>query len=356
MKENMERIENIRKEITESLETIEQLKELTNIKVTYLGKKGPINELSQSMKELSIEDKKVLGKALNDFKTEITNLINEKEEYLKQKELQEKLEKEKIDITLPATKLTVGGIHPLIRTVEEIENIFMSMGYDVVEGPEVEQDLYNFEKLNLPKGHPARDAQDTFYIEDEEILLRTQTSGVQARTMDANTEKGPIRIICPGKVYRRDDDDATHSHQFMQLEALVVDKNISVANLKGTLEEVIRKLFGEDREIRLRPSFFPFTEPSFEVDVTCFKCGGKGCSICKDTGWIEVLGSGEVHPNVLRNCGYDPEVYTGFAIGIGIERIAMLKYGITDIRSFYTNDMRFLNDFNRVGGNSNEIK
>ena len=356
MKEKMKKIENIRKEITESLETIEQLKELTNIKITYLGKKGPINELSQSMKELSIEDKKVLGKALNDFKTEITNLINEKEEYLKQKELQEKLEKEKIDITLPAAKLTVGGIHPLIRTVEEIENIFMSMGYDVVEGPEVEQDLYNFEKLNLPKGHPARDAQDTFYIEDEEILLRTQTSGVQARTMDANTEKGPIRIICPGKVYRRDDDDATHSHQFMQLEALVVDKNISVANLKGTLEEVIRKLFGEDREIRLRPSFFPFTEPSFEVDVTCFKCGGKGCSICKDTGWIEVLGSGEVHPNVLRNCGYDPEVYTGFAIGIGIERIAMLKYGITDIRSFYTNDMRFLNDFNRVGGNSNEIK
>ena len=240
-------------------------------------------------------------------------------------------------------------MHPLIRTVEEIENIFISMGYDVVEGPEVEQDLYNFEKLNLPKGHPARDAQDTFYIEDEEVLLRTQTSGVQARTMDSHLEKGPIRMICPGKVYRRDDDDATHSHQFMHLEALVVDKNISVANLKGTLEEVIKKLFGEDREIRLRPSFFPFTEPSFEVDVTCFKCGGKGCSICKDTGWIEVLGSGEVHPNVLRNCGYDPEIYTGFAIGIGIERIAMLKYGITDIRNFYTNDMRFLNDFNRIG-------
>lgn len=349
MNTKMKQIETIKSEIKNTLETIESVKELTELKVTYLGKKGPINELSQSMKELSNEDKKVFGKALNDFKMEITELIQTKEQTLKQKELEEKLEQEKIDITLPATKLTVGTMHPLIRTVEEIENIFISMGYDVVEGPEVEQDLYNFEKLNLPKGHPARDAQDTFYIEDEEVLLRTQTSGVQARTMDSHLEKGPIRMICPGKVYRRDDDDATHSHQFMQLEALVVDKNISVANLKGTLEEVIKKLFGEDREIRLRPSFFPFTEPSFEVDVTCFKCGGKGCSICKDTGWIEVLGSGEVHPNVLRNCGYDPEIYTGFAIGIGIERIAMLKYGITDIRNFYTNDMRFLNDFNRIG-------
>lgn len=349
MNTKMKQIEKIKSEIKNTLETIESVKELTELKVTYLGKKGPINELSQSMKELSNEDKKVFGKALNDFKMEITELIQTKEQTLKQKELEEKLEQEKIDITLPATKLTVGTMHPLIRTVEEIENIFISMGYDVVEGPEVEKDLYNFEKLNLPKGHPARDAQDTFYIEDEEVLLRTQTSGVQARTMDSHIEKGPIRMICPGKVYRRDDDDATHSHQFMQLEALVVDKNISVANLKGTLEEVIKKLFGEDREIRLRPSFFPFTEPSFEVDVTCFKCGGKGCSICKDTGWIEVLGSGEVHPNVLRNCGYDPEIYTGFAIGIGIERIAMLKYGITDIRNFYTNDMRFLNDFNRIG-------
>ncbi len=349
MNTKMKQIEKIKSEIKNTLETIESVKELTELKVTYLGKKGSINELSQSMKKLSNEDKKVFGKALNDFKMEITELIQTKEQTLKQKELEEKLEQEKIDITLPATKLTVGTMHPLIRTVEEIENIFISMGYDVVEGPEVEQDLYNFEKLNLPKGHPARDAQDTFYIEDEEVLLRTQTSGVQARTMDSHLEKGPIRMICPGKVYRRDDDDATHSHQFMQLEALVVDKNISVANLKGTLEEVIKKLFGEDREIRLRPSFFPFTEPSFEVDVTCFKCGGKGCSICKDTGWIEVLGSGEVHPNVLRNCGYDPEIYTGFAIGIGIERIAMLKYGITDIRNFYTNDMRFLNDFNRIG-------
>lgn len=349
MKNSMKQIEKIKKELVSKLEEVTTSKELNELKVSYLGKKGPINELTSMMKELSVEDKKVFGKTLNDFKMEISTLMSEKEEQIKTKELEEKLEQEKIDITLPATKLTVGSMHPLIRVVEEIENIFMSMGYDVVEGPEVEQDLYNFEKLNLPKGHPARDAQDTFYIEDEEVLLRTQTSGVQARTMDANLEKTPIRMICPGKVYRRDDDDATHSHQFMQLEALVVDKNISVSDLKGTLEEVIKRLFGEDREIRLRPSFFPFTEPSFEVDVTCFKCGGKGCPICKDTGWIEVLGSGEVHPNVLRNCGYDPEVYTGFAIGIGIERIAMLKYGITDIRNFYTNDMRFLNDFNRIG-------
>lgn len=349
MKNSMKQIEQIKKEFISKLETVTSSKELNDLKVSYLGKKGPINELTSTMKDLSVEDKKVFGKTLNDFKMEISTLINNKETEIQAKELEEKLEKEKIDITLPATKLIVGSIHPLIRVVEEIENIFMSMGYDVVEGPEVEQDLYNFEKLNLPKGHPARDAQDTFYVEEEEVLLRTQTSGVQARTMDANLEKTPIRMICPGKVYRRDDDDATHSHQFMQLEALVVDKNISVADLKGTLEEVIKKLFGEDREIRLRPSFFPFTEPSFEVDVTCFKCGGKGCPICKDTGWIEVLGSGEVHPNVLRNCGYDPEIYTGFAIGIGIERIAMLKYGITDIRNFYTNDLRFLNDFNRIG-------
>ena len=303
------------------------------------------------MKELSVDEKKEFGKTLNEFKTNINSLFESKKEIIEKKELEQKLESEKIDITLPATKLSVGNIHPLTRTIEEIEEIFMSMGYDVVEGPEIEQDLYNFEKLNLPKNHPARDAQDTFYIDGIETMLRTQTSDVQARTMDANKEKGPIRMICPGKVYRRDDDDATHSHQFMQLEALVVDKDISVANLKATLETVIKKLFGDDREIRLRPSFFPFTEPSFEVDVTCFKCGGKGCSICKDTGWIEVLGSGEVHPNVLRNCGYDPDKYTGFAIGMGIERITMLKYGITDIRNFYTNDLRFIKDFDRVGGN-----
>lgn len=356
MKESIKKIENLKIEINSKLETISTTKDLNELKTYYLGKKGPINELTSVMKDLELEDKKTFGALLNSFKEEVNNSINSKQEYLQNKELEDKLKKEDIDISLPSTKIKVGSIHPLMRVIEEIEEVFISMGYDVVDGPEIESDLYNFEKLNLPKEHPARDAQDSFYITDEH-LLRTQTSGVQARTMDANKEKTPIRMICPGKVYRRDDDDATHSHQFMQLEALVVDKNISVANLKATLEIIAKKLFGEDREIRLRPSFFPFTEPSFEVDVSCFKCGGNGCSICKDTGWIEVLGSGQVHPNVLRDSGYDPEIYTGFAIGLGIERIAMLKYGITDIRNFYTNDLRFLNDFNRVdGGDSDAIK
>ncbi len=356
MKDSIKRMQKLKEEITKKLESVNTSKELNELKVIYLSKKGPVNELSSIMGTLSNDEKREFGKALNDFRSDINNMFESKSSSIEAKELEEKLESEKIDITLPATKLNTGNIHPLVRMVEEIEDIFISMGYDVEEGPEVEQDLYNFEKLNLPKNHPARDAQDTFYIDADEVMLRTQTSGVQARCMDANLEKGPIRMICPGKVYRRDDDDATHSHQFMQLEALVVDKNISVANLKGTLEEVVRRIFGEDREIRLRPSFFPFTEPSFEVDVNCFKCGGKGCSICKDTGWIEVLGSGEVHPNVLKNCGYDPDVYTGFAIGMGIERLAMLKYGITDIRNFYINDLRFLKDFDRVGGDTDASK
>lgn len=352
MENNVNRIEELKNEIIGSLDSIQNTKELNELKVNYLGKKGPISELSMVMKDLSNDEKKDFGSLLNGFKEEINNLIESKKEIFEIEELKEKLKSETIDITLPSTKLKVGAIHPLIKTIEEIEEIFMSMGYDVVEGPEIESDLYNFEKLNLPKNHPARDAQDSFYI-TEEYLLRTQTSGVQARTMDANIEKSPIKIICPGKVYRRDDDDATHSHQFMQLEALVVDKDISLANLKGTLELLVKKIFGEERSVRLRPSFFPFTEPSFEVDVSCAKCGGNGCSICKETGWIEVLGSGQVHPNVLRDCGYDPEVYTGFAIGMGIERIAMLKYGINDIRNFYINDLRFINDFNRVDGGVN---
>lgn len=349
MKENIEKTKEIKISIEGSLENVKTINDLNDVKIKYLGKKGSISELTSIMASLSVEEKKEFGKLLNDLKNDVSNLIEEKRKVLEIEELNKKLSNEIIDITLPSTKIKATSLHPLTRVINELEDLFVSMGYDVVEGPEIEQDLYNFEKLNLPKDHPARDAQDTFYI-NSEMLLRTQTSGVQARTMDNNKEKTPIRIICPGKVYRRDADDATHSHQFMQMEALVVDKNISVAHLKGTLEVIARKLFGEDRKVRLRPSFFPFTEPSFEVDVTCFKCGGEGCSICKDTGWIEILGSGEVHPNVLRDCGYDPEIYTGFAIGIGIERVAMLKYGITDIRNFYTNDLRFLNDFNRVDG------
>ena len=248
---------------------------------------------------------------------------------------------------MPSTKVTVGAPNILEKVIEDLEELLMSMGYDVLEGPEVEKDLYNFELLNLPKGHPARDAQDTFYITDETILLRSQTSPVQIRTMLANEEKTPIRIICPGKTYRRDDDDATHSHQFTQMEGLLVDKNISLANLKGTFDIIAKRLFGEDRETRFRPSFYPFTEPSVELDISCFNCGGKGCNICKGTGWITVGGAGMVHYNVLKNCGYDPEVWTGFAFGFGIERLAMLKYGITDCRTFYTNDLRCANIYDR---------
>lgn len=344
-----EKVDHLKEEIIKKVKEVKTSKELNELKVEYLGKKGPINELSLLMRELSIEEKKEFGQILNAFKTEIGSLFDESRRKIEETELNEKIQKEQIDITLPSTKVHVGGLHPLTKVIEEIEELFVSMGYDVVEGPEIEEDLYNFEKLNLPKGHPARDAQDSFYI-TEEMLLRTQTSPVQARTMDANTNKTEVRVICPGKVYRRDDDDATHSHQFTQIEGLVVGEGINLSHLKGTLEELARKLFGEEREIRFRPSFFPFTEPSLEVDVSCFKCGGTGCTVCKGTGWIEILGSGMVHPNVLRNCGYDPKKYTGFAFGIGPERVAMLKYGISDIRNFYTNDMRFLEDFNRVEG------
>ena len=348
-----EKIASIREKLLSELEEINDLKSLNDLRVLYMGKKGPISELSSMMGSLSIEEKKEFGKALNDLKNEVNSLLDTKKNTLEEAELNKKLEAEKIDITLPSTKLHVGGVHPITKVIDEVEELFISMGYDVVEGPEIEQDLYNFEKLNLPKGHPARDSQDSFYI-TEEMLLRTQTSSVQARTMEANKEKTPIRMICPGKTYRRDNDDATHSHQFHQIEGLVIDENISLADLKGTLEIFAKKMFGEDRVIRFRPSFFPFTEPSIEVDVTCFKCGGVGCPLCKGTGWIEILGAGMVHPNVLRDSGYDPDKYTGFAFGIGPERVAMLKYGINDIRNFYTNDVRFLNDFNRVIGGDND--
>jgi len=351
-----ERIEKLKSELEVKLKNITCMKELNDLKVEYLGKKGYVTELSSLMKELNVEEKKEFGKSLN----ELRNYVDEKLSFLKEKleeaELNMKLEKESIDITLPATKLNIGVTHPLTKIINDIEDLFISMGYDVVEGPEVENDLYNFELLNVPVGHPARDMQDSLFI-NEEILMRTQTSSVQVRTMLQNKEKSPIRIICPGKVYRKDDDDATHSHEFHQIEGLVVDENVSMNHLKGTLEILAKKMFGENREIRFRPSYFPFTEPSVEVDVSCFKCGGKGCNICKGTGWIEVLGAGMVHPNVLKGCGYDPKKYTGYAFGVGVERIAMLKYEIPDIREFYTNDMRFLEQFNVVeGGDNNESK
>ena len=340
-----EKINQIRKEAEEEISKIEDIHALNEIRVKVLGKKGELTEILRGMGSLSSEERPVIGNLVNKVRDEIEGLITSKETELKKKELQEKLQSEKIDVTLPATKVKRGSKHPLNRIIEEVEDLFVSMGYDVVSGPELETDEYCFERLNLPKGHPARDMQDSFYITTE-YLLRTQTSAVQARAMMANTEKTPIRIIVPGKTYRRE-DDATHSHQFNQVEGLVVDKNISFADLKGTLEIFMRKMLGENTQLRFRPSYFPFTEPSYEVDVTCFKCGGKGCNLCKQTGWIELLGSGVVHPNVLRMNGYDPDVYSGFAFGTGLDRLAMFKYGITDMRLLYTNDVKFLSQFDR---------
>lgn len=341
-------MDQIKKEIQAKLTSAKTLEELNNLKVEYLGKKGIITELNSKIKEIPNEEKKAYGMKVNELRTLFNDLYNQSKENIELEEVNRRLESEAIDITLPATKIEVGAPHSLEKLIEELEELLMSMGYDVVEGPEVEKDLYNFELLNLPKGHPARDAQDTFYIQDDEILLRSQTSPVQVRTMLENTDKTPIRIICPGKTYRRDEDDATHSHQFTQMEGLLVDENVSLANLKATFDVIAKKLFGETRQTRFRPSFYPFTEPSVELDISCFNCEGKGCPICKNTGWITVGGAGMVHPKVLDNCGYDPEKFTGFAFGFGIERLAMLKYGVKDIRTFYTpNDLRVLEQFKR---------
>ena len=340
-----EKLEEISKKSREKIKEIKNSQELNDLKVKVLGKKGELTEILRGMGQIAAEERPVIGSLANKVRNEVENMISEKEAEFKKQELQKELEDETIDITLPATKVKRGSMHPLNRIVEEVEDLFVSMGYDVVSGPELETDEYCFERLNLPKGHPARDMQDSFYITTE-YLLRTQTSSVQARTMMANEEKTPIRIICPGKTYRKE-DDATHSHQFNQVEGLVVDKNISFADLKGTLEIFMRKLLGENTQLRFRPSYFPFTEPSYEVDVSCFKCSGKGCNLCKQTGWIEVLGSGIVHPNVLKMNGYNPDVYSGFAFGTGLDRLAMFKYGITDMRLLYTNDVKFLSQFDR---------
>lgn len=319
-------------------------KSLQDLKVAYLGKKGKVTGLMKEMKNLSKEERPEYGQKVNELRTHIDHAINEKSSVLEDIALNEKLKTETIDVSLPGRKFTVGNAHPLGRIIEDIEDFFIGLGYEIKEGYEVETDYYNFEALNLPKSHPARDMQDTFYI-SEEMLLRTHTSPVQARVLEAQNGKGPVKIICPGKVYRRDSDDATHSHQFTQIEGLVVDKNIRMSDLKGTLELFAKEIFGADREIRLRPSYFPFTEPSVEVDISCFKCKGAGCNVCKKSGWIEILGSGMVHPNVLEMAGFDPEEYSGFAFGMGPDRIAMLKYGIEDIRHFYTNNLSFINQF-----------
>lgn len=338
------KVKEAKEEALAALQIAEGLEALTAWRNTYLAKKSPLSQLMGLMKQIPPEEKATFGKIVNDARKEVETAYETKKEQAETAALEAKLKAESIDLTLPGRQHSIGKTNPYWLVVDEMSSIFASMGFSIVEGRDVETDHFNFELLNVPKDHPARDMQDTFYLGDQ-LLLRTQTSAAQAHTMLEAKDKEPIKMICPGKCYRRDDDDATHSHEFGQIEGLVVDKGISMADLKGTLERFVHQLFGEKRQIRLRSSYFPFTEPSVEVDVSCAKCGGKGCNICKGTGWIEILGAGEVHPNVLRMCGYDPNVYSGFAFGVGIERIAMLRYGIDDIRRIYTNDVRFLKDF-----------
>ncbi len=347
-------MEKIKEDIKKDLSSVKCLKELNEIKLKYMGKKGIITGLYGKMKELGNDEKKEYGQKINLLK----DFFNENYEVLKsefeEKILKEKLEEEAIDISLPGTKINMGAPNVLEKLIEEVEEVCISMGYDVVDGPEIEEDKYNFEMLNIPKGHPARDAQDTFYLEGEEILLRSQTSPMQVRTMLKGEGKVPVRVICPGKTYRRDDDDATHSHQFMQIEGLLVDKDISLSDLKGTIDVIVKKLFGEDVETRFRPSYYQFTEPSVEVDISCFNCKKKGCNVCKNTGYITVAGAGVVHPDVLRMSGYDPEVWSGFAFGFGAERLAMLKYDINDLRVFYNTDLREVGNFDREEVSNND--
>ncbi|MDF2924225.1 MAG: phenylalanine--tRNA ligase subunit alpha [Paenibacillaceae bacterium] len=342
-----ERLEALRRAALEELEGVAGLQVLNELRIKYLGKKGPLTEVLRGMGSLSAEERPLIGQVANDVRAAIEAVIERKTAAMQQADTEKRLRQETIDVTLPGRPSPMGTIHPLSKVIQEIEDIFLGMGYKVAEGPEVEQDYYNFEALNLPKNHPARDMQDSFYI-TEDILLRTHTSPVQVRTMLKMQGEVPVKIICPGKVYRRDDDDATHSHQFTQIEGLVVDKGIRMSDLKGTLLQFAREMFGPDVNIRLRPSFFPFTEPSVEVDISCYQCGGSGCRMCKQSGWIEILGAGMVHPRVLEMGGYDPAVYSGFAFGMGPDRIALLKYGVDDIRHFYTNDLRFLRQFDRT--------
>ena len=340
-------MESIRNDILKEFEVVRSLNDLNELKVKYIGKKGIITLLYTKMKDIPSDEKKEYGMKINNLKTLFNDKYEERKKLLEDEELEKKLQEEEIDVTLPGTRPVVGAPNILEKIIEEVEEVFMSMGYDVVDGPEIEKDKYNFEMLNIPKGHPARDAQDTFYIEDENILLRSQTSPVQVRTMLEAGGNKLVRVICPGKTYRRDDDDATHSHQFMQIEGLLVDKDIRLSDLKGTFDVIAKKLFGEDCKTRFRPSYYQFTEPSVETDISCFNCKGSGCSLCKNTGWITVSGAGMVHPNVLRNCGYDPKVWSGFAFGFGAERLAMLKYDINDIRAFYQTDLREEREFDR---------
>ena len=324
-------LKSLQQEAINDINSASNLNALNDVRVKYLGKKGSLTSILRGMGKLSPEQRPVVGQMVNTTRKELETAIAAKQEEL-------------IDVTLPGRRQSLGHLHPLTVTLNNIKNIFTSMGYSIAEGPQIESDYFNFEALNLPKDHPARDMQDSFYI-TEDILLRSQTSPVQARTMQAHEPNSPIRIIAPGHVYRRDDYDATHSPMFTQVEGLCIDKNISFADLKGTLVTFLQQIFGEDVKVRFRPSFFPFTEPSAEVDISCVMCKGKGCRVCKGTGWLEILGAGMVHPHVLEMSGYDPKQVSGFAFGMGVERIAMLAYGIDDLRLFYDNDVRFLRQF-----------
>ena len=333
-----EKLDAIKENALSQIKATDSLEKLNDIRVAFLGKKGELTEVLKSMKEVAPEDRPKVGQIVNETRQAIEEVLDAAKKDLAAKKRELQMKAEVIDVTLPAKKAELGHKHPNTLAREEIEKIFIGMGYEVVEGPEVEYDRYNFELLNIPANHPAKDEQDTFYINDE-VVLRTQTSPVQARVMEKG--KLPIRMISPGRVYRADEVDATHSPCFHQVEGLVIDENITFADLKGTLAEFAKELFGEDTKVKFRPHHFPFTEPSAEVDVSCFKCGGKGCRFCKGSGWIEILGCGTVHPNVLRMCGIDPDEYTGFAFGVGLERIALLKYEIDDMRLLYENDIRF---------------
>lgn len=337
-----EQLKAIREEAIKQIQDSGNLDKLNDVRVAFLGKKGQLTAVLKGMKDVAQEERPVVGQLVNDTRASIEKALEETKKMLEEKAREEQMKREVIDVTLPAKKINMGHRHPNNIALEEVERIFVGMGYEVMDGPEVEYDLYNFEKLNIPANHPAKDEQDTFYINDK-ILLRTQTSPVQVRVMEQ--KKPPIRMIAPGRVFRADEVDATHSPSFHQIEGMVIDKNITFSDLKGTLTQFVQQLFGKDTKVKFRPHHFPFTEPSAEMDVSCFKCGGKGCRFCKGEGWIEILGCGMVHPRVLRMSGIDPEEYSGFAFGIGQERITLLKYEIDDMRLLYENDDRFLKQF-----------
>lgn len=337
-----EKLEIIKQESINELENVNSLQQLEELRIKYLGKKGELTQVLRGMGALSAEERPLVGQLANEIRDYINEKIEHTEYCLKRRELENRLRTEFIDVTMPSRRKMLGNRHPITKVLDEVKDIFVGMGFTIVEGPEIEKVYYNFDALNHSKFHPARDMQDTFYI-TEDILLRTSTSPVQVRTMEKS--KPPIRILAPGRVYRADEIDATHSPMFHQIEGLVVDKGITMANLKGTLDVFAKRLYGESVRTKFRPHYFPFTEPSAEMDCSCVACDGKGCRVCKGTGWIEVLGAGMVHPNVLRNCGIDPEEYSGFAFGMGLDRIVMLKYGIEDMRLMFENDKRFLDQF-----------